>query len=58
MPKTLTIPAAPEGAPEVQPPCGGSWLRLADGGLQPADADTAARAGLLQPNAQPDPAQE
>jgi hypothetical protein len=31
------------------PPCGGYWLRDADGGLTPADATTAAAAGLKWP---------
>ena len=35
---------------DVNPPCGGSWLRDADGGLSPADADTAAAAGLAWPS--------
>ena len=34
---------------ELNPPCGGSWLRDADGGLSPADAATAAGAGLDWP---------
>lgn len=29
------------------PPCGGSWVREADGGLSPADEATALAAGLL-----------
>lgn len=32
--------------PEPRPPCGGTWLRDADGGLTPGDADTAQAAGL------------
>lgn len=31
---------------ELMPPCSGSWIRDADGGLTPADAPTAAAAGL------------
>lgn len=31
---------------ELNPPCGGSWLRDADGGLTPADQETAEAAGL------------
>ncbi len=37
----------PTGAPlELDPPCGGSWRRDADGGLSPADESTARAAGL------------
>jgi hypothetical protein len=32
--------------PELVPPCAGRWLREPDGGLAPADPDTAAAAGL------------
>lgn len=36
-----------QGQPtEQNPPCAGRWLRQQDGGLLPADADTAAAAGL------------
>ena len=61
-PQTQTLPAAPPGAGPatripprlgedgqpayLDPPSGGRWLREADGGLVPADADTAAGAGL------------
>ncbi len=31
---------------ELNPPCGGSWARDADGGLTPADEATARAAGL------------
>lgn len=31
---------------ELAPPCGARWLRDADGGLTPADAQTAEAAGL------------
>lgn len=41
-----------EGA-DVNPPCGGHWLRDPDGGLTPADAETAAAAGLKWPAAEP-----
>lgn len=41
-----------EGA-DVNPPCGGRWLRDPDGGLTPADAETAAAAGLQWPAAEP-----
>lgn len=34
---------------ELTPPCGGNWLREADGGLRPRDADTARAAGLHWP---------
>lgn len=37
---------------ELNPPCGGRWLRDADGGLTPADAPTAAAAGLAWPAAE------
>lgn len=33
-------------AADLLPPCGGCWLREADGGLRPADAGTAHAAGL------------
>lgn len=35
-----------ESTPEPRPPCGGSWIRDADGGLTPGDAATAQAAGL------------
>lgn len=38
---------------DVNPPCGGHWLRDTDGGLTPADAQTAAAAGLDWPAADP-----
>lgn len=39
-----------DGAPiDLAPPCGGSWIRDADGGLSPADESTAAAAGLAWP---------
>jgi hypothetical protein len=31
---------------EMNPPCGGTWLRDAEGGLTPADEATARAAGL------------
>lgn len=34
---------------EQAPPVAGRWLRHADGGLGPADADTADAAGLARP---------
>lgn len=40
---TLSIPPSPDGT-EINPPCGGSWLRHQDGSLSPADADTEASA--------------
>jgi hypothetical protein len=43
---------------ELNPPCGGHWLRDADGGLTPADAPTAAAAGLAWPAAETIPALE
>lgn len=40
----------PDGQPaELSPPCGGRWLRHADGALSPADASTAQAAGLAWP---------
>lgn len=42
------IEPADNGA-ELAPPCGGNWLREADGGLRPRDADTARAAGLHWP---------
>lgn len=44
--------------PEPRPPCGGEWLRDADGGLTPADAATAAAAGLAWQTATDQPAAE
>lgn len=42
----------PDGTPaDLTPPTSGNWLRDADGGLTPADADTAALAGLAWPAA-------
>lgn len=38
-----------EETPEPMPPSGGNWVRDADGGLSPADAVTAAAAGLRWP---------
>ena len=56
----LPIRIAPvPGVVEPNPPCGGRWLRDADGGLSPADAETAAAAGLAWPAAeQPEPTRE
>ena len=45
----LSIPEGETGAPELLPPCGGYWLRLPDGSLQPRDDDTAIAAGLMPP---------
>ncbi len=55
----MTIKSAPKAQPqpseriepdaegrEVMPPCGGSWVREEDGGLRPADKETAEAAGL------------
>lgn len=42
----------PEGL-ELSPPTGGSWVREPDGGLAPADAATAAAAGLEWPEETP-----
>ena len=44
----IVPPDRPRGtpAPELVPPCAGRWLREPDGGLVPADPDTAAAAGL------------
>ena len=39
----------PEAGVEVAPPSGGCWLRDADGGLTPADQETAQGAGLDWP---------
>lgn len=38
---------------EQGPPCAGRWLRQVDGSLLPADADTAAAAGLAWAPASP-----
>lgn len=43
------IPPHADGETEIRPPCGGSWLRDADGGLSPGDAATAEAAGLAWP---------
>lgn len=43
-----TIPAT-KADPEPAPPCAGSWLREADGGLRPRDEGTARAAGLAWP---------
>lgn len=45
-PQPTRIPPAVANQPPVLPPCGGSWVRDADGGLTPGDADTAQAAGL------------
>ena len=43
------VPGA-DGSPlDLAPPCGGRWLRDADGGLWPADESTARAAGLAWP---------
>ena len=40
-----------DGQPvELAPQAGGQWVRDADGGLSPADAATAAGAGLAWPD--------
>lgn len=39
----INIPQPIDGT-EINPPCGGSWLRHQDGSLSPADADTEASA--------------
>lgn len=51
MPDTRIPPVLDsDGKPlPITPATGGSWLRDADGGLTPADADTAAGAGLEWP---------
>lgn len=62
---TVIIPPAADGD-ETNPPCGGRWIRDADGSLYPADAGTAASAaqalGLVDDGApelaNPDPVQE
>lgn len=38
--------APTEQNPEPAPPCGGQWVRDADGGLRPANEATALAAGL------------
>lgn len=38
-----------EHNPLPSPPCSGNWLRDDDGGVRPADARTAADAGLAPP---------
>ncbi len=45
MSKPTRIPPAADGS-DVTPTAGGSWIRDADGGLTPADAQTARAAGL------------
>ncbi|MCU0963536.1 MAG: hypothetical protein MUF08_00430 [Burkholderiaceae bacterium] len=47
----LPVRLAPRRGVELNPPCGGRWLRDADGGLSPADQETAAAAGLAWPAA-------
>lgn len=47
MPQALRIPPRLDdaGQPlEIDPPCGGAWLRESDGALVPADEATAASA--------------
>lgn len=39
----------PPAEGEAMPPCGGSWVREADGGLRPRDEATAKDAGLHWP---------
>jgi hypothetical protein len=39
---------APEAGKELNPPCGGSWIRNADGSLTPADEYTAIASGLFE----------
>lgn len=57
--KSIPAPADTD-APWPEPPTTGNWLRLPDGGLQPADEATARAAGLFDepPAAAPAPAQE
>lgn len=43
-----------EPGQDIDPPSGGSWLRDADGGLTPGDAQTAKRAGLAWGDEPPD----
>jgi hypothetical protein len=45
MSKPTRIPPADDGS-DITPTAGGSWIRDADGGLTPADAQTARAAGL------------
>lgn len=40
---------ATEATPLPSPPCTGFWLRDADNNLRPADAQTAADAGMTPP---------
>ena len=40
---------------ELNPPCGGSWQRDADGGMTPADEQTAKAAGLQWGDAPAEP---
>ena len=35
---------------ELLPPCGGRWIRYADGSLEPSDIETAIAAGLYVPD--------
>lgn len=49
----MTTRIEPTPGADVNPPSGGRWLRDADGGLTPADARTAADAGLDWPAAEP-----
>lgn len=55
---TYTRIAPPEDGAELFPPCGGTWLRDEAGGLTPADAATAALAGLPAIEPEPAPAPE
>lgn len=52
--RAIPAPADPD-APPINPPCSGSWRRLADGSLLPADEDTARAAGLFDEPAEPVP---
>ncbi len=50
LPRRIEPVLGEDGKPvELGPPCAGRWLRAEDGGLEPADADTAAAAGLAWP---------
>lgn len=50
LPTRIEPVPGPDGQPlDLGPPCGGRWLRHADGGLAPADAGTAQDAGLAWP---------
>lgn len=51
---TIPAPTDPK-QPLPDPPTSGNWLRLPDGGLQPADEATARGAGLFidEPPAEP-----